>query len=480
MKFRRYNFLLFFVVLVVFLASGCSHSTKKQIQNKNKKILTTPNVGHIKIIKIITDGRGKTPAKAVNDAVKLAILQANGEKVNFASARYSAIFNYSYGKHKGYLKTSAFAKGMIENSGGVITNLKVLKIYSPWYSWILFFEKKIYIAKVSVSIPKFTGPNTHGLIKIVIAPIKTNLNYFNIGGKQISAQNIADNIHKKIESALSQTGRFVVLDRSFTPEIKKELSLVTSGQTPSANYAMLGQALSANLIWVGDVNLYYNKHVQKLEISRRDLVSYSGGWEVSEQLINTATREITLSDSLSGRATPIAPTTFGVSFDSSKVLDQMENKIIRKIIASIISRTYPVTIIKMDGENVVMSQGGLSVQKNAVYKVVLLGKEMVDPQTGRKLGRIETPCAKVVIDRITPTLSYGHLIDITKNLNGVSSGRLELTKMVTSDYSEYLSPINNNQNHYIAKNINNSLKYKNNTYKPKSSPNKTKKSDNNW
>ena len=39
----------------------------------------------------------------------------------------------------------------------------------------------------------------------------------------------------------------------------------------------------------------------------------------------------------------------------------------------------------------------------------MMGKELTDPQTHQSLGHLESPCCDVVVDRVTPTMSYGHL-----------------------------------------------------------------------
>jgi hypothetical protein len=66
------------------------------------------------------------------------------------------------------------------------------------------------------------------------------------------------------------------------------------------------------------------------------------------------------------------------------------------------------------------------VRQGATYQVVRLGKELTDPQTGRSLGFTEQECCAVVVDRVTASMSYGHLESVKINLDEVKPGELQL------------------------------------------------------
>ena len=75
--------------------------------------------------------------------------------------------------------------------------------------------------------------------------------------------------------------------------------LVASGQTPSDEMAKLSQTLSADIIWVGTLNDFgYHRNARHLQMAGRDLVNYSGGWSVSQRILNASTRQIMLSGTL--------------------------------------------------------------------------------------------------------------------------------------------------------------------------------------
>jgi hypothetical protein len=83
---------------------------------------------------------------------------------------------------------------------------------------------------------------------------------------------------------------------------------------------------------------------------------------------------------------------------------------------------------------VTLSQGGQSVKAGMRYAVTSLGKELKDPQTGASLGRSETPCCDVVIDRVTDKLSYGHLDNVKISLDATLPGQLQVEEQIANPH----------------------------------------------
>ena len=134
-------------------------------------------------------------------------------------------------------------------------------------------------------------------IKVVVGPMRFEQASLPMGDRSVAAAELSATLRQRISDALVQTGRFAVLDREFSPEIEQELAIIATGQAPSAELAKLSQAASADLVWSARVSsLAYNRHARQLKTSDRQLVSYSGGWALSQKLVNVATRQVTASD----------------------------------------------------------------------------------------------------------------------------------------------------------------------------------------
>lgn len=398
-----------------------------------------PDVGKVEQVDVTASGSGMTPGAAINDALKTAIMQVNGTTVNASSANLNTFSQVTANldvetsdgsdslKATATVQGSHFAEQIVTQSKGLVSSFKVAKVTPPASAGGL------YTVDIAAKIAKFKAPADSGKIKIVVAPLRSDRNTFNIGGRNVPATEVLNGLRQQIIDTLSQSGRFTVLDRQFEGELQSELDMISSGQTANTDFAKLGQALSADLVWVGVVNnLSYEKHARKLQTSDRELVSYSGGWSVSQRMINLATRQILQSATLQGTAPSIAPTTLSQGIDEGATLRNMQADIVKRSSDAILLQTFPISVVERDDMNVVLSQGGSAVVEGARYKVYLQGKEIKDPQTGQSLGNMESVCCEVVINRVTPKLSYGVLENVTAKLDGVVPGALQLRESINA------------------------------------------------
>lgn len=394
---------------------------------------SVPDVGSIKHETVTAKGVGMTPGAAVNEALKNGVMQVNGVSVDAASANLNVVAEavatvdvysdqgHDSAKAEATLRGQAYAEQIVTRSKGVVSSFKVLAIQPPAK------DKGQYIVDIEAKIAKFAAPADAGKIKIAVAPLRTKQQSFNIAGRTVPAREVLDTLQRQIIDALTQTGRFTVLDRQVTDEIQGELDLISAGETNNTNVAKLGQALSADLIWIGEVNNFaYNKNVRQLRTSNRELVSYSGGWSMSQRLVNVATRQIQQSSTLQGSADAKGPTTMDSGVDANQTLMTMEGDLVKKATEAILLRSFPISIVDRTGNQVVLSQGGAVLKEKSRYRVYLMGKEVKDPQTGQSLGRMESPCCDLIVDRVTPTMSYATLENVTISLENLPGGSLQL------------------------------------------------------
>lgn len=417
----------FFATLLVVVALVSACGDKKDAADKAPPATSNaappvPDVGKVVNVKVTAQGFGASASEAVAEAMKMAILQVNGAAIQTSSMTAKYGLDVTMGKDSASLRANEFAEVVKQRSGGVIQNFKVLELQEP-----STFSGNRYKASIEAEIAKFNASADMQKIKVVVGPIRFDSANLPMGDRSVPSAEVAATLRQRINDALAQTGRFAVLDREFSPEIATELDMISSGQAPSAELAKLSQAASADIVWSGRVsNLAYNKHARQLKTSDRELVSYSGGWAISQKLVNVATRQVMASDSLRGEAPSTEPTTMGSGVDSAKVLEGMSTELVSQVVSSILSRTFPITVVSRDGTNVVLSQGGKAIKEGTRYAMVALGNEMKDPQTGQSLGRTESPCCELVVERVTPNLSYGRLENVRSNLDQLPVGGLQL------------------------------------------------------
>jgi curli biogenesis system outer membrane secretion channel CsgG len=390
-------------------------------------VAALPDAGKVGTVTVNAQGTGASAAEAVDEAMRLALKMVNGTTMDLGTEQIKVTLTLARGRNAEALRGTAFAEQVVQSAGGAITGFKVNSLDGP-------DSRGFYQADIEASVAKYTPPAADSKkLKIVIAPLRYDTASFPMGGRSVPAEKVAEDLRQQILTALTNTGRFTVLDRDMGGEVAQELDMISSGQAPRAEFGKLGQAMSADVIWVGKITSFaYNRHARQLQTSDRELVSYSGGWGVSQKLVNVSTRQVMLSESLRGEAPKVAATTLGSGIDGAQVSEGMQNEIANRIVSGIVSRTYPVTVISRDGNAVVLSQGGQAVREGGRYQLAYMGKEMFDPQTNQSLGRVESDCCEVVIDRVTPTMAQGRLERVQMPLDGLQPGALQLRGMVTA------------------------------------------------
>jgi curli biogenesis system outer membrane secretion channel CsgG len=384
-----------------------------------------PDVGKLETVKVTADGYGASASEAVAEAMRMAILQVNGASVDMATVNAKLGIDVTTNQTTSSMRAEGFADAVRTRSGGVVQNFRIVNMDEP------LLPKGKFKASIEAGIAKFVAPAELKKIKLVVAPLRFDRASIPMGDRNVPAEQVGAELRQRILDALVNTGRFAVLDRDFSPEIQQELDMIGSGEAPKAEIAKLSQAVTADVIWTGRINgLAYNRHARQLRTSDRELVSYSGGWSVSQKLVNVATRQVVTAETLHGEAPSTAATTLGTGVDSTKVLGGMTDDLVNQVVASILSRTFPITVVALEGANVVLSQGGQALRPGARYAMVVMGSEIKDPQTGQSLGRVESPCCQLVIDRVTPNLSYGHIEGATASLDNLLPGALQVREQI--------------------------------------------------
>ena len=376
------------------------------------------DVGKVEYIDTKADGIGATPGMALNEAMKIAIMQVNGAIVDTAAINVT-FYEKAAGqidvetkngresaKVEASLQGQAFADGIIAQSGGIINSFKVTKVVQPEE------EGGNYIVSIEAKVARFKAPEDNK-VKIIVPPLVSEKDYFNIAGQSIPASEVLNSIRQQMIDALTNTGRFTVLDRQFDAQREDEFFRISEGRSSKSDMVKLGQEMSADLVWLGRINDFSYDKGRK-----------TGHWSVSQRVVSLATSGIVLSSTVESRLPSNASDTYDV-------MAAMKQEFVKKTTDAIVLEMFPISIIKIEENRVVLSQGGNSVKENARYKIYLLGEELVDPQTGESLGRTEKYCCDVVITRVQPRFSEGILENVQIGLIGHKPGALQVREAMS-------------------------------------------------
>lgn len=444
-------------VLVTALVGGCkkdgtSAATAAAAPATPELFRDNPDFGGVQGVNVEAEGVGPTPSIAVLRALDQAIAQVNGRRVASSSEAVSAGIHIDVaGLGSAQVDGDAYVERVVSASDGIVRSFTVLsqeevERVDAEYSfdgeatsggWLgdsikVTENQKVlshyWKVKVRAEVAKFVGPKDDGRPKIVVVAPRTDSSQYEVGDDRVASDKVAAEIRSRLSDALTQTDRFQVLDREFNDQMQAEVDFINSGNARSEEVARLGQRLATDLILVPTVERFaYPRSSRKLRMSNRELTSYSGGGRVSLRLINATTGEVVMSESFSHQLPPTAPSTLARSVDGAGMAGTMMDALSDGMIKAVVNEIFPVSVIAVSGNQVVLSQGGKSVRQGERYDAVLLGEALKDPQTGRSLGRMEIPCCVIRIDRVADKTSYGTLEgDVPAQLGAFEPGMVEL------------------------------------------------------
>lgn len=457
-------------ILLALLAAalaGCGDKApapEASAEAKPESFRDAPDFGGVKEVEIEATGIGGSPEEASLRALDSAIAQVNGRRVSSASAAAKSSLTIDVNGLRALdAQSSAFADLIVSSSDGAVTGFQVLSteevsklqaerewknsqasggwIEDAWGSVGGFQEsqsegkEKVYenYWKVTVRarVAQFSAPADDGRPKLLITAPRQAADRYPVGDEVVPASEVGQAVKRRIAQSLSQSGRFLMLDRELAPELQREVEFINSGNARLADVARLGQQLATDLILVPTIERFeYRRHVRKLRMSDRELVSYTGGGEVGLDVVNATTGEVVLTRRFEYTLPPTDPSTLPRVIDGAAMADLMMDALSEDMAKSVLSSIFPISVVALQGDVAVLSQGGQSVAVGESYQVVRMGDPVTDPQTGRSLGRIELPCCTLTVDRVSAQTAYGRLTGDVPAAETFKPGMLELRDLV--------------------------------------------------
>lgn len=291
--------------------------------------------------KIIVTGKGSSEKEAISDALVNALSKIQGVTITSDVKRSIKESRFSLSGQKGENKERHYVNDVTTSESGFIKDYSVVEVSQ---SGFLIFKE--YSVKLEVSIPpKYYAGTEMKRVKIAIVTFRSN----NLSSEQVYAKTwISD-----LEIAMVQSGRFAMLDRSFSDVTKDETDQYSNGDYSNQELARTGARVGTDYIVTGNI----------LKGTKDNTVSL--------RIIDVATGQV-----------KFAKNYIGKSIDAFN---------------DIIEYFYPLTLIGLNGQDVIIGQGGESMQVGQQYTVISLGESLKDPYTGETIGRVETPIGVIEV-----------------------------------------------------------------------------------
>ena len=380
-----------------------------------------PNGGAVERVTVTAKGIGPTPTVAVDRAIRLAIEQVNGRSVDASSVTMQQGLTVAVSDSSLDLASSAFAERVATHSRGAVTDFKVIE--QPARA-----ADGTYSVTIEANVAKFVLPAAAKRLKLSIAPLRVAENTFVVDGKRVAAAEVSRQLRESLIETLTQTERFAILDRAFTAELDAELARIAEGRAAHQDISRIGQELSADYLLLARVDKFaYEHHERELRTSERRLVWHTGGGTLSLRLVNVATGQVEMADSIRVVLPGTEPTTLRTAVDANAITQELLRQISDATSDKLVGRLFPITVVAVNGDQLVLSQGGKALTAGKRYNLVLRGKEIKDPQTGQSLGRMEEHCCVIEVTQVLPQMSQAIVISKDKDVAAsFAPGAMEL------------------------------------------------------
>lgn len=216
-------------------------------------------------------------------------------------------------------------------------------------------------------------------------------------------------LRQMLVDQLVQTRRFAVLDRDFEQELTVERQRLSSPTASMDERAKLGRELGADYFITGSFE-QFRVSLERIVFpgSGREMEQPNVAAELSYRVIELATGQTVFSDTFRMPVPQALPMTATTPSDvEARVLDAVS----RQIGVRIVSAIYPLRVVSVlrDGE-VVLNQGGSSLQVGQRLDAFQLGKKLTDPYTKEFIGYEELAAATLQITRVLPKTTYAKVI----------------------------------------------------------------------
>ena len=237
--------------------------------------------------------------------------------------------------------------------------------------------------------------------------------------------NIGDGMSEMLTTELIKTGRFVVVERQALQDVVDEQKLGQSGLVQKETAAKIGQILGAQIVIRGVVSEFEQtesgggKGISLFGVSLASKQS-NAHVAVDIRMIDTATGQVLYSHNAAGKAessgvsfgiavqgvgfgsddfkkTPIGQATRQAIHDAVKfIMDTMENV------------PFSAKVIKFDGTKAYINAGStMNIKPGLKFNAYSVGEEIVDPDTGLKLGSEEKLVGVIEVREVQDKFSIG-------------------------------------------------------------------------
>lgn len=337
--------------------------------------------GGPRFVSATAEGAGATRDAALTAALLSAVEQVTGVAVgtrDVAARSLSAILT----DRSDLVTVSETARQEIARvSGGIVRSYRVLDVRADGASTIVRIEADIAVFRA-------TQDQASTRRRIAVSEFRDQ------NGRQTA---FGDQLRERLVQYLTQSRRFAVLDRSNLATYDREMATLAA-DSPLTERVRIGQVLGTDYVVVGRMrNVGQVRQESYISITGETVVRQFARGNLDFQVIEIATRQVLWAGQINT----------GTGSNLTQILERMVAQLGREVTQSV----YPLRLVRMDNpDELILNQGGVTVEVGQRFRAMVLGEEITDPYTRESLGRVERETGVIQVMRVDDRLSYARLV----------------------------------------------------------------------
>ena len=225
-----------------------------------------------------------------------------------------------------------------------------------------------------------------------------------VGGNPVSFQTM-------LETAISQTNKFDLMERSRMDDILGEQALSAGGLTQGSG--QIGGLSGVDYLIYGSITKL-GKATNAVAIGGIGGGGQKAEMSVDIRVVDVTTGSIRISKTVEDSAktgSAFAMEGLAIGGEEADPLGDVQRKTANTVAGMIAMEIFPLKVINVSKGQVYVNYGPPSVDKGRFYKVVELGEGFTDPDTGEVLGQDETYIGAIEITETKSKYSIGKVLE---------------------------------------------------------------------
>jgi hypothetical protein len=379
--------------------------------------LIKPAAAKVALVEVTAEGLGMTQRDAIMDALKIAIGQVNGMSVSsqVISRMSSQVVDTDMGSQ--FLSSAEFIEDISTATDGHVDSFAIVSTRTrPDFNNAVEVVLKVKVAKL------VTSPQLNRLRLAVIEP------YLDPAiANRADAPGFARDLRREVEDYLTQTRRFAMIDRAMMSDTQKELNLIATAGMATRESVRLGQRVGSDYLVILSIH-DLGRVIKERQIlgTTNILQDIRDETELSIRIIDVATSQIKFAS------------TQRYSVDPKQ--DALDSSAAFRVGELITNAIYPAQVVAVDGTNLTIGQGGITMTRGTEYHLVALGERLSDPYSGESIGRKETIIGRVRITNVQSKQATAEILSLEPSgRNALKPGQTVLRPIHPDPLAEALN-----------------------------------------